>query len=259
MSWCTSSTAREGRSRSPDSPFAADSAPRGRVYTRVLFDLNDGARFRARPGLLPGVPRRLPTRGDGSPSPRWPGFGPRTGPCPGLAKRAAQRPTGPGRGPARRPRRRALRAALRPFVPVILVVLVPMRGAGRAREGRGHRPVTRLHCPRRRRAQCRLARRPLHRSRPAWPGRGRRERPAPVRGPSPPYDAFGAAPTRCAAGPLRGPGGRSGRSLAAAPRGTQLIRVRPSRAAWPASGRGAAWPEGRPRPQGRDAPGIHGA
>jgi hypothetical protein len=29
--------------------------------------------------------------------------------------------------------------------------------------------------------------------------------------------------------------------------------------AWPASGRGAARPGGRPRPQGRDAPGIHGA
>jgi len=55
-------------------------------------------------------------------------------------------------------------------------------------------------------------------------------RPVSVRGPSPPYDAFEAAPTRCAAGPACRPRRAEGRPLAAARRGAQLNRVRPSRA-----------------------------
>ena len=170
------------------------------------------------------------------------------------ASRAAA--AGPGRGPARRPRRRALRAALRPGRPrrsrprawrgacarqrdgiapchAFIARAVGARSAawhdGRCR-ARGRRGQALVDAKARFRVRAFATARRL---------RGRR-------------NLFGGR-----AG-LAGPGGRSGRPLAAEPRGTQLIRVRPSWA-WLASDRGAAWPEGRPRPQGRDVPGIHGA
>ncbi len=103
--------------------------------------------------------------------------------------------------------------------------------------------MTRLHCPRRRRAQCRLARRPLL-------ARGRRGQAL--------VDAKARLSDRAFASLRRlrgrrnlfggraglgGPGGRSRRPLAASRRGTQLNRVRPSRA-WPASGSATAPPPG---------------
>ncbi len=208
-------------------------------------------------GALSGAPISSSVSGVVSPAERWPAIspieeeGPRTGPCPGLAQRAAQRPQALD---AARPAGHG--GALCAPLPAP-VVLAHVRGAGRAREARGHRPVPRLHCPRLRRAQCRLARRPPSCSRPAWPGRGRREGPFPCAGlrrlttPSGPPQlvrrpgrlrprrAEWAPPRRCAA--------------------RDTADTRQAKRAWLASDRGAAWPEGRPRPQGRDAPGLHGA
>ncbi len=82
-------------------------------------------------------------------------------------------------------------------------------------------------------------------------------RPVSVIGPSPPYDAFGAAATCSAAGPLAAPEGGGAPPRGSAARDT--VGPRQAKRAWLASDRGAAWPEGRPRPQGRDAPGLHGA
>lgn len=87
--------------------------------------------------------------------------------------------------------------------------------------------MPRLHCPRLRRAQCRLARRPPSCSRPAWPGLGRREGPFPCTGlrrlttPSGPPELVRRP---CRLRPRRA----EGRPLAAQPRGTPLNRVRPS-------------------------------
>ena len=82
-------------------------------------------------------------------------------------------------------------------------------------------------------------------------------RPVSVYGPSPPHDAFGAAATCSAAGPLAAPEGGGAPPRGGAARHT--AGPRQAKRAWLASDRGAAWPEGRPRPQGRDAPGLHGA
>jgi hypothetical protein len=111
---------------------------------------------------------------------------------------------GPGRGPARRPRRRALRAASRPGRPRPRA----WRGACARSAGASPRDTPSSPAP--------SARAPMPGTTVAivlaagvarpWSTR----RPVSVYGPSPPYDAFGAAPTRCAAGPLAAPEGGVG-------------------------------------------------
>ena len=166
---------------------------------------------------------------------------------------------GPGRGAARRPRRRAERAAPRPGLP------------------RSRRPR-----PRAWRGACARSARASTRDTPSSPApradgarsaawrdgrcdaRGRRGQ-AMVDAKARLGDRASAALRRLRGRrnlfgdrASRGPGGRSGRPLA--PHGARDT-AEPRQAkprAWPASGRGAARPGGRPRPQGRDAPGLHG-
>ena len=143
------------------------------------------------------------------------------------ASRAAA--VGPGRGPVRRPRRRAVRAALRPDRGRRCRFRRPCPRAWRGACARSAGASTPCHAfiTRAFGAQRRLARRlPLARGR-----RGQALVAAKAR-----LSARAFAALRRLRGrrnlfgdrAARGPGGRSGRPLAASPRGTQLNRVRPS-------------------------------